>query len=84
MWICALDFEDDGDEESDGGWQQELQQRYEQEAQFMAELRARHSEASLPHPNTLSFAHNQPFGPQPTFEGEATRDVFGQVGPRLQ
>lgn len=36
------DFEDDGEDESDGGWQQELQRRYEQEASFMAELRARH------------------------------------------
>ncbi|KAK4885532.1 hypothetical protein RN001_001803 [Aquatica leii] len=37
-----LDFEDDGEEESEGGWQQELQRRYAQEASFMAELRARH------------------------------------------
>lgn len=36
-----LDFEDDGEDESDGGWQQELQRRYAQEANFMAELRAR-------------------------------------------
>ncbi|KAB0801484.1 hypothetical protein PPYR_05838 [Photinus pyralis] len=36
------DFEDDGEEESEGGWQQELQRRYAQEASFMAELRARH------------------------------------------
>lgn len=36
------DFEDDGEDESDGGWQQELQRRYAQEANFMAELRARH------------------------------------------
>lgn len=37
-----VDFEDDGEEESEGGWQQELQRRYAQEANFMAELRARH------------------------------------------
>ncbi|ERL92307.1 hypothetical protein D910_09624, partial [Dendroctonus ponderosae] len=36
------DFEDDGEDESDGGWQQELQRRYMQDANFMAELRARH------------------------------------------
>ncbi|XP_025830778.1 dystrobrevin beta-like isoform X2 [Agrilus planipennis] len=36
-----LDFEDDGEEESEGGWQQELQKRYAQEAKFMEELRAR-------------------------------------------
>ncbi|XP_060536455.1 dystrobrevin beta isoform X2 [Cylas formicarius] len=35
------DFEDDGEDESDGGWQQELQRRYVQDASFMAELRAR-------------------------------------------
>nr|CAH7714683.1 unnamed protein product [Callosobruchus chinensis] len=35
------DFEDDGEDESDGGWQQELQRRYAQEESFMAELRAR-------------------------------------------
>ncbi|XP_019881301.1 dystrobrevin beta isoform X2 [Aethina tumida] len=36
------DFEDDGEDESDGGWQQELQRRYAQDQNFMAELRARH------------------------------------------
>ncbi|KAJ8947876.1 hypothetical protein NQ318_010022 [Aromia moschata] len=36
------DFEDDGEDESDGSWQQELQRRYAQEANFIAELRARH------------------------------------------
>lgn len=37
------DFEEDGDDdESEGEWQQELQRRYEQDASFMAELRARH------------------------------------------
>lgn len=48
------DFEDDGEDESDGSWQQELQRRYEQEANFMAELRARHPASppgSFPHPN---------------------------------
>lgn len=40
--IDSLDFEDDGEDESDGGWQQELQRRYAQEANFMAELQARH------------------------------------------
>ncbi|KAF5301319.1 hypothetical protein FQA39_LY10717 [Lamprigera yunnana] len=42
-----LDFEDDGEEESEGGWQQELQRRYAQEASFMAELRARHPTSPL-------------------------------------
>lgn len=37
------DFEEDGEEEeSESEWQQELQRRYEQDANFMAELRARH------------------------------------------
>nr|CAI5864756.1 unnamed protein product [Callosobruchus analis] len=39
--VPPLDFEDDGEDESDGGWQQELQRRYAQEESFMAELRAR-------------------------------------------
>lgn len=42
IFLLILDFEDDGEEESEGGWQQELQRRYAQEANFMAELRARH------------------------------------------
>lgn len=41
-FFSLSDFEDDGEDESDGGWQQELQRRYAQEANFMAELRARH------------------------------------------
>ncbi|KAL3285964.1 hypothetical protein HHI36_000478 [Cryptolaemus montrouzieri] len=51
------DFEDDGEDESDGGWQEELQRRYEQDANFMAELRARQANSpgnnpveGYPHP----------------------------------
>ncbi|XP_056640992.1 dystrobrevin beta isoform X2 [Diorhabda sublineata] len=62
-----IDFEDDGDEESDGGWQQELQRRYAQEANFMAELRARHP-TSPPENNQMvvqnsygQYNHGQPF-----------------------
>lgn len=51
-FLCT-DFEDDGEDESDGGWQQELQRRYAQEANFMAELRARHP-ASPPENNQSS------------------------------
>ncbi|XP_050295443.1 uncharacterized protein LOC126735482 [Anthonomus grandis grandis] len=42
-------FEDDGEDESDGGggWQQELQRRYMQDATFMAELRARSISGTL-------------------------------------
>ncbi|CAH0551696.1 unnamed protein product [Brassicogethes aeneus] len=73
------DFEDDGEEESDGGWQQELQRRYAQEANFMAELRARHP-VSPPenhqmvgnphfpghpaHPGQQNFNHNMHFAGQ--------------------
>ncbi|XP_017774247.1 PREDICTED: dystrobrevin beta isoform X2 [Nicrophorus vespilloides] len=53
-----LDFEDDGEDESDGGWQQELQRRYAQEANFMAELRAR--QATSP-PEGNSAQNNQNF-----------------------
>ncbi|CAG9762189.1 unnamed protein product [Ceutorhynchus assimilis] len=51
------DFEDDGEDESDGGWQQELQRRYMQDANFMAELRARHP-SSPPEGNHFQ---NQPY-----------------------
>ncbi|XP_018568287.1 dystrobrevin beta [Anoplophora glabripennis] len=53
-----LDFEDDGEDESDGGWQQELQRRYAQEANFMAELRARHP--ASPPENNQSGGQNYP------------------------
>nr|XP_022921250.1 dystrobrevin beta isoform X2 [Onthophagus taurus] len=53
-----LDFEDDGEDESDGGWQQELQRRYAQEANFMAELQARHPQS--PQENN----HSQNYGNQ--------------------
>ncbi|XP_072391820.1 dystrobrevin beta isoform X1 [Diabrotica undecimpunctata] len=65
------DFEDDGDEESDGGWQQELQRRYAQEANFMAELRARHPTSPpennqgtgqhFPQNSYVQYNHSQPF-----------------------
>ncbi|XP_076267716.1 dystrobrevin isoform X2 [Rhynchophorus ferrugineus] len=52
------DFEDDGDDESDVGWQQELQRRYMQDANFMAELRARHP-SSPPEINHISNQSSQ-------------------------
>ncbi|XP_030764230.1 dystrobrevin beta-like isoform X3 [Sitophilus oryzae] len=52
------DFEDDGDDESDVGWQQELQRRYMQDANFMAELRARHP-SSPPEVNHVSNSSSQ-------------------------
>lgn len=55
---CTVDFEDDGEDESDGGWQLELQRRYAQEANFMAELRARQATSPPELP-----PHNQNFGP---------------------
>ncbi|KAJ8925465.1 hypothetical protein NQ315_009299 [Exocentrus adspersus] len=54
----TVDFEDDGEDESDGGWQQELQRRYAQEANFMAELRARHP--ASPPENDHSTGQNFP------------------------
>lgn len=47
-FALCIDFEDDGEEESEGSWQQELQRRYAQEATFMAELRARQHPTSPP------------------------------------
>ncbi|XP_063905364.1 dystrobrevin beta isoform X3 [Zophobas morio] len=52
------DFEDDGEDESDGGWQQELQRRYAQDANFMAELRARHP-TSPPENPSQNYNHHQ-------------------------
>ncbi|KAK9707799.1 Zinc finger, ZZ type [Popillia japonica] len=51
------DFEDDGEDESDGGWQQELQRRYAQEVNFMAELQARNL-AHSPESNNQSICQN--------------------------
>lgn len=56
--ILFTDFEDDGEDESDGGWQQELQRRYAQDANFMAELRARHPTSPpehMPIPNHQNY-----------------------------
>lgn len=53
------DFEDDGEDESEGGWQQELQRRYAQEANFMAELRARHP--TSPPDMPMQNHHQMPF-----------------------
>ncbi|KAK9880457.1 hypothetical protein WA026_011703 [Henosepilachna vigintioctopunctata] len=55
--IC--DFEDDGEDESDGGWQDELQRRYEQDANFMAELRARQANSPGNNPAEVTgFPHS--------------------------
>ncbi|XP_045461197.1 dystrobrevin beta isoform X4 [Harmonia axyridis] len=51
------DFEDDGEDESDSGWQEELQRRYEQDANFIAELRARQANSPGSNPHE-SFSHN--------------------------
>lgn len=53
------DFEDDGDDESDGCWQQELQRRYAQDANFMAELRARHPSSTSPPEQTTIITGQQ-------------------------
>lgn len=65
--MLSTDFEDDGEDESDSGWQQELQRRYAQEANFMAELRARHpsspenSQGNAPnYSQNLVHNYNQP------------------------
>ncbi|XP_066139060.1 dystrobrevin beta-like isoform X2 [Euwallacea fornicatus] len=59
------DFEDDGEEESDGGWQQELQRRYMQEANFIEELRARHPpsppEVNQGYAVAQNYVHGQNF-----------------------
>lgn len=85
--LNASDFEDDGEDESDGGWQQELQRRYAQDANFMAEVRARQPTSP---PDQLSY--NRPFNPisqsyQPAYhpnfnQAEPSQDPFGppQVG----
>ncbi|XP_064212025.1 dystrobrevin beta isoform X2 [Tribolium castaneum] len=54
-----LDFEDDGEDESDGGWQQELQRRYAQDANFMAELRARHPTSPPENHPSQNYNHHQ-------------------------
>ncbi|XP_068895669.1 dystrobrevin beta isoform X4 [Tenebrio molitor] len=53
------DFEDDGEDESDGGWQQELQRRYAQDANFMAELRARHPTSPPENHPSQNYNHHQ-------------------------
>lgn len=89
--FCKLfyaDFEDDGEDESDGGWQQELQRRYAQDANFMAELRARHPSSPSENQN---FNHHQQYHNQhsgyigqqnyPFNQAEPNQSPFGaQVG----
>lgn len=65
-YVSSSDFEDDGEDESDGGWQQELQRRYMQDANFMAELRARHP-LSPPETNHLP---NQGYPDRSGFPGQ--------------
>lgn len=82
------DFEDDGEDESDGGWQQELQRRYAQDANFMAELRARHpsSPSENQNFNHQQYHHNQHSGyigqqNYPFNQAEPNQSPFGaQVG----
>lgn len=59
LFLSRLDFEvaEDGDDSSGGGnsWREELQRRYQQEHDFLAELRARNVYASrTPSANSCS------------------------------
>lgn len=86
-WSICADFEDDGEDESDGTWQQELQRRYAQEANFMAELQARHSGSppennqyasqSFPgHNNHQTLQNLQSYGQ--SYNGHSGREFQGQ------
>ncbi|XP_046417991.1 dystrobrevin beta isoform X1 [Neodiprion virginianus] len=69
-----LDFEagEDGDDSSGGGnsWREELQRRYEQENDFLAELRARNTNASQTPSATPSSEQEQERGEREEAEGE--------------
>ncbi|XP_015588903.1 dystrobrevin beta isoform X3 [Cephus cinctus] len=69
-----LDFEagEDGDDSSGGGnsWREELQRRYQQENDFLAELRARNASASQTPSATPSSEQEQERGEREEAEGE--------------
>lgn len=65
-----IDFEagEDGDDSSGGGnsWREELQRRYQQENDFLAELRSRNNLPQTP----LSSEHEQERGEREEADGE--------------
>lgn len=69
-----IDFEagEDGDDSSGGGnsWREELQRRYEQENDFLAELRARNTNAPQTPSATPSSEQDQERGEREEAEGE--------------
>ena len=74
----SLDFEvgEDGDDSSGGGnsWREELQRRYQQENDFLAELRARNSNQSQTLSATPSNEQEQERGEREEAEGEKEDD----------
>jgi len=86
-WICTIefwngsrlfiDFEagEDGDDSSGGGnsWREELQRRYQQENDFLAELRSRNSIPQTPSA-TLSSEQEQERGEREEADGEKEDD----------
>ncbi|XP_044264823.1 dystrobrevin beta isoform X2 [Tribolium madens] len=95
-----IDFEDDGEDESDGGWQQELQRRYAQDANFMAELRARHPTSPPENHPSQNYNHhqypalnhhhhpNQGYNAQPNYpnynQAESNQSPFGPQTPKSE
>ncbi|XP_043277348.1 dystrobrevin beta isoform X3 [Venturia canescens] len=73
-----LDFEagEDGDDSSGGGnsWREELQRRYQQENDFLAELRARNASVSQTPSATPSSEQEQERGEREEAEGEKEED----------
>lgn len=69
-----VDFEagEDGDDSSGGGnsWREELQRRYQQENDFLAELRARNANMPQTPSATLSNEQEQERGEREEAEGE--------------
>lgn len=73
--FCLLiDFEagEDGDDSSGGGnsWREELQRRYQQENDFLAELRARNANIPQTPSATLSSEQEQERGEREEADGE--------------
>lgn len=73
-----LDFEagEDGDDSSGGGnsWREELQRRYQQENDFLAELRARNVNMSQTPSATPSSEQEQERGEREEADGEKEED----------
>lgn len=76
---CFSDFEagEDGDDSSGGGnsWREELQRRYQQDSDFLAELRARNSSVSQSPSATPSSEQEQERGEREEAEGEKETDA---------